>query len=165
MNIRKKKISKFPPARDHGNSTMTIEQRKFVRNKILGDYKNELISKTVDLKSRVVFHANSFYQSTNKGRPVLELRKSTFYDILREADIPLPNRYRASRKKYLNEISKVETIEEPEITIRVKTEPIIESNKKENKSVDACTQTEFNNIFTSILTQQGVLFIPLNLRC
>lgn len=165
MSNLNKTISKIQRQKDHGNATMTLDQRKFVREKILRDYKYNLIMRTLDLKKKVIYYANEFVRTTKSGKPVQELRKSTFYDFLREADVPLPKRFKASRVRYLSEITGSPLPEDSEIKIKTEeqlSDPNPSQPKTENVNVE--TQTDFNNIFITVFTLQGLVFLPLNVN-
>lgn len=166
-------IQKIPRKRDHGNSTMTQDQRVWVQQQIFNEYKQCSILNTKVLKARIIYYANQYQTHFGKGKGVFEMKKSTFYDFLRIASIPLPkNYYRKATKAHENqdifitknshkELKDIKIEGESEIEIHKNPEMFQGKETSEINKREIGTQTDNFNLFMSVLTLNGWVLLPL----
>lgn len=153
-----KQIQKQKKYRDHGNATMSKAQRDFVKAEIIKRYISGEIKETKILKSKIIELGNKYYSETNKGKPITELRKSTFYDFLRENDIPLPKKFKNSNENESKKIN-VKVEEASEVTSSASTE--VSEAPEKPKMVSIETQTDDENLFQYLLLYNQLVLVPL----
>lgn len=160
-----KQIQKQKRYRDHGNSTMTKDQRNFVKKEIQSQYKDGIIKNSRHLKDAIIRIGNEYHLTTNLGKPITELKKSTFYDFLRENEIPLPKNFKDIKEDMsisAQQSKSSDKLPSESESIKLKIEERTDSLPPEKPNmVSVETQTDNNNLFQYIFMFNRFVLVPL----
>lgn len=138
-----KKIS-AERTRGLGKCTVTPAQGKFISKAIKIDLANGRFKKTEDMKKQIIKYANEFhFANPDNSKKVNVLKKSTFYDLLQDFNIPTPLQYKKLNNSGLQSLeAESEYSEDTDICVKG-TETVFE---KMDSTTQASTNTASYNI-------------------
>lgn len=124
MEQNSKKILKRPRPEAHGRSKFTVDQAKYIAEKLRDAFLKTKVGNFREIKKLMLEFSREYLAKGNKGREVSNIGATTIYTFLEKHNIPAPTKIqRGQTEESSNSIDiKVETNEETKSLLTARTE-------------------------------------------